>query len=161
MGYTQPQRFFDDVNVGDDLTLLEKGPMSPAHIMRWSAASENWHRIHYDYPFGTGHDKNPGLLINGSWKQHLLAQMLDEWAGLDGWVAKITFQYRAMNIEWETLTAWGKVTNKYEKDGLGYIECETGIRNNNGLESTPGTAIVVLPVRGGRPVPYPFPAMAR
>ena len=99
MGYAT-QRYFDDVKVGDELTPVVKGPMSPAHIMRWSASSENWHRIHYDYPFSTGHDKNPGLLINGSWKQHLLAQMLDEWAGLEGWVAKICFQYRAMNIEW-------------------------------------------------------------
>jgi hypothetical protein len=82
--------------------------------------------------------------------------MLDEWAGLDGWVAKIAFQYRAMNIEWETLTAWGRVTKTYEKDGLGVVECETGIRNDKGLESTPGSAVIVLPMRNGKAVPYPF-----
>jgi acyl dehydratase len=158
MGYTT-QRYFDDVKVGDELTPVTKGPMSPAHIMRWSASTENWHRIHYDYPFTTGHDKNPGLLINGSWKQHVLAQMLDEWAGLEGWVAKIGFQYRAMNIEWETLTAWGRVTRVYEKDGLGVVECETGIRNDKGLESTPGSAVVILPKRGGKAVPYPYPSI--
>ena len=143
------------VRAGD----LDKGAVSTAHIMRWSAASENWHRIHYDYPFSTGHDKNPGLLINGSWKQHLLAQMLDEWAGLEGWVAKISFQYRAMNVEWETLTAWGRVTQTYEKDGLGVVECETGIRNDSGLESTPGSAVIILPIRKGKAVPYPFASL--
>jgi hydroxyacyl-ACP dehydratase HTD2-like protein with hotdog domain len=25
-------------------------------IVRWSAAVENWHRIHYDLPFATGHE---------------------------------------------------------------------------------------------------------
>ena len=55
MGYAT-QRYFDDVKVGDELTPVEKGPISPAHVMRWSASSENWHRIHYDYPFSTGHD---------------------------------------------------------------------------------------------------------
>lgn len=159
MGYTT-QRYFEEVKIGDELPPVVKGPMSPAHIMRWSASSENWHRIHYDHPFSTGHDKNPGLLINGSWKQHMLAQMLDEYAGLDGWVANIAFQYRAMNIEWETLTAWGRVTKTYEKDGLGYVECETGIRNDAGLESTPGSAIIVLPRRQGKAVPYPFPTAA-
>ena len=42
-----------------------------------------------------------------------------------------------MNIEWEILTAWGRVTNAFEKDGLGIVECETGIRNDNGLERRP------------------------
>ena len=37
--------------------------------MRWSAAMENWHKIHYDLPFATGHDRLPGLLINGSLQQ--------------------------------------------------------------------------------------------
>ena len=61
-----------------------------------------------------------------------------------------------MNIEWETLTAWGKVTKAYEKDGLGTVECETGIRNDSGLESTPGSAVIILPLRNGKAVPYPF-----
>lgn len=155
MGYSE-QRYFEDVHVGDDLPTVVKGPMSPAHIMRWSAAMENWHRIHYDYPFTTEHDHNPGLLVNGSWKQHVIAQLLDEWAGLDGWVWKMSFQYREMNIQWETLTAWGRVTRTYVRDGNGFVECEIGIRNDAGLESTPGTATVVLPMRGGKPVPYPW-----
>ena len=43
----QPQQvYFEDVNVGDEIPPLVKGPMSPAHLMRWSSAIENWHRIH-------------------------------------------------------------------------------------------------------------------
>ncbi|MCH7705435.1 MAG: hypothetical protein IIB33_00100 [Chloroflexi bacterium] len=42
------QVYFDDVEVGMDIPSVVKGPMTQAHIMRWSASQENWHRIHYD-----------------------------------------------------------------------------------------------------------------
>ena len=64
-----------DIEVGDEVTPIVRGPMSTAHLMRWSAAIENWHRIHYDRPFATEHDKLPGLPVNGSWKQHLIVAL--------------------------------------------------------------------------------------
>jgi acyl dehydratase len=152
------QVYFNDVEVGSDATPLVKGPMSPAHIMRWSAAIENWHRIHYDWRFATEHDKLPDILVNGSWKQHVMCQLMKDWAGLDGWLWKISFQFRGMDTSWSTLTAWGKVTKKYEWDGYGIVECDIGLRNQNGQEGTPGTATVVLPIRGGKTVPYPWVA---
>ena len=57
-------RYFEDFYVGGKLAVLEKGPLTTAHLMRWSAAMENWHKIHYDKPFAIEHDKLPGLLIN-------------------------------------------------------------------------------------------------
>ena len=49
-------RFFEDFEVGTALPLLEKGPLTSAHLMRWSAAMENWHKIHYDKPFAVESD---------------------------------------------------------------------------------------------------------
>ena len=40
------QVYFDDVEVGMDIPNLIKGPMTQAHIIRWSDSQENWHRIH-------------------------------------------------------------------------------------------------------------------
>ena len=39
--------YFEDVAVGLELPGLEKGPLTTAHLMRWSAAMENWHKINY------------------------------------------------------------------------------------------------------------------
>jgi hypothetical protein len=50
------------------------------------------------------------------------------------------------------------VTGTSEKDGLGYVELEIGLRNSRGQDSTKGTATVVLPKKNGRAVPYPFVA---
>ena len=45
------QRYFEDVEVGYEPPTLRKGPLTTVHLMRWSAAMENWHKIHYDQPF--------------------------------------------------------------------------------------------------------------
>jgi acyl dehydratase len=155
-GEVQKSRFYEDVEVGQEITALVKGPMTTLHLMRWSAAIENWHRIHYDRPFAVEHDKLPDVLVAGSWKQQALVQMLKDWCGEAGWLWKITYQFRAMDLVGATLTCWGRVTNTYVRGGLGFVECDIGMRNQAGEETTPGTAVAVLPRRGGKPVPYPF-----
>lgn len=146
---------FEDVAMGAEVSLL-KGPLTPVHLMRWSAAMENWHRIHYDHAFATQHDGLPGLLINGSFKQQFVMQLLKDWAGPQGWVWKAGFQFRAMNQAGETLRIWARVTGKREAEGFGLVDLELGIVNGDGVESTPGTAVVALPYCGGAAVPYPF-----
>jgi acyl dehydratase len=147
---------FEDVPVGLALPLLEKGPLTPMHLVRWSAAMENWHRIHYDREFATGHDRLPDLLVNGSFKQQFIVQLLKDWAGPAGWVWKAGFQFRAMNQVGETLRVWARVTGKRDAPGYGLVDLELGIVNELGVESTPGTAVVALPYRDGPAVPYPF-----
>ena len=157
---TEQAVFFEDVEVGAELPKLLKGPLTTAHLMRWSAAMENWHKIHYDKPFAIEHDKLPGLLINGSFKQQFIVQLLKDWAGPNGWVWKVSFQFRAMNIVGETLWTWARVTAKRNAPDFGLVELDLGIVNEDGKESTPGKATVALPYRNGKPVPYPFIAPA-
>lgn len=153
---SRKQVYYEDVQIGTEVTPLVKGPMTTSHIMRWSSAMENWHRIHYDHAFATQHDGLPNVLVNGSWKQQIMCQLVKDWAGEEGWMWKISFQHRAMNVPGDVLTAWGKVTNKFVKDGLGIVECEIGMKNQKGEEACPGSATAILPLRGGRKVPYPF-----
>jgi len=151
-----PELFFEDVEVGMSIPTIEKGPMSTAHLMRWSAAMENWHKIHYDKPFAIEHDKLPGLLINGSLKQQFMMQVLKDWVGPGGWVWKVSFQFRAMNVVGETMRVWGKVTEVRRTADFGLVDLELGILNDHDKESTPGSGTVALPYRGGKPLPYPF-----
>ena len=148
--------FFEDVSVGMEVASLVKGPLTTVHLMRWSAAMENWHRIHYDHAFATGHDGLPNLLVNGSFKQQFVMQLLKDWAGPDGWAWKVAIQFRAMNEVGETLRIWARVKDKREAPGFGLVDLELGILNEHDLESTPASAVVALPYRNGPPVPYPF-----
>ncbi|MDR0808995.1 MAG: hypothetical protein LBE86_07705 [Gemmobacter sp.] len=150
------QILFGQVETGQSITSLQLGPLTTSHLVRWCGASENWHKIHYDAAFAVQHDGLPGLLINGSLKQHFLAKMLKDWAGGQGRLWKLSYQFRAMNLVGEALTAWGIVTGTEERGRFGLVYLAVGIRNEHGRESTPGKAAVVLPLSTAVPVPYPF-----
>lgn len=152
---------FEQVEIGARLDGLHKGPLGTAHLVRWSAAMENWHRIHYDHAFATQHDKLPGLVINGSLKQQFLLEMLRRWAGPQGWVRKVTFQFRAMNLVGETLCIWGQVLEKRVEADQGIVCLDIGITNDQGMESTPGRAEIALPLAGKPPLPRPYRSGAR
>jgi acyl dehydratase len=152
----QPQLYYDDVEVGQEMPPYVIGPMTSTHVFRWSAAIENWHRIHYDQDFAVYHDGLPSILIQGSWKQSIMPRYLKDLCLPDGWMWKVSFQHRAMIVPGDTITCWATVTHMYEKQGLGCVELDTGMRLQNDIESCPGHATIVLPIRGGRPVPYPF-----
>jgi acyl dehydratase len=152
-------RFFEDVSIGDDLPAFPVGPLTSTHLMRWSSATENWHKIHYDRSFSVARDKLPDILIHGSFKQQLLFRHLMAWAGDDGHVWKVNFQFRAMNVVDEILTIWGRVSATDRATDYGLISIEIGIRNQDGKESTPGSAVVALPYRDGPPIARPFAAL--
>jgi nitroreductase/acyl dehydratase len=138
-----------DITPGLELPPVVRGPMSTAHIMRWSAAIENWHRIHYDRPFAVSHDGLPDVLVNGSWKQHVLVQLVSDWLGPTGRLAEISFAFRAMNVPGDVLTAWGQVEDVREEDGHGVVTMSIGISDQNGKETTPGTAVGLVPLKAG------------
>ena len=140
-----------DLRVGAELPPLVRGPLTPLHLMRFSAAIENWHRIHYDERFAVEHDGLPGLLVSGSWKQHLVAQMLRAWAGPDGWMSRLELQFRRMNVAGDTLTAWGRIAELDEAGGVAVVRCDVGIRDAHGTESSPGRATCLLALPGGPP----------
>ena len=149
-------RYFEDVQPGAVIGPLVKGPLTPMHLMRWSAAMENWHRIHYDRNFAVEHEKLPGLIINGSLKQQFILQMLKDWATRSGWVWKVSFQFRGMSVVGDTLSCWAEVTGRTTHADFGVVELKLGVHGADGAETTPGTAQIALPYRDGPAVPYPF-----
>jgi hypothetical protein len=148
--------YLEDFEVGQKLLPLLKGPMTTSHIMRWSAAMENWHRIHYDWRFATNHDGLPDVLVNGSWKQHVMAQLLKDRLGPEGWLWRLKFRYRAMDIAGDLISANAEVVKTEAVDGLGFVSFRIFISNQRGVTSTTGSAVGVVPLRGGPAVPYPF-----
>jgi len=61
-----------------------------------------------------------------------------------------------MNLVGERLEIWSRITAAERAAAFGLVELELGIRNAAGVESTPGSATVALPFRGGPALPYPF-----
>jgi acyl dehydratase len=147
--------FYEDVDVGDELPTTVQNITMPV-MQRWVASSETLRRDHYDPKYAIEHDGIPNAVMSGSWSQAYIWQLLFNWVGPDGWVLRSAQKNARMVHPGHTLTFFGKVTSKREENGLGYVELDVGLRQADGTVSVPGDATVVLPLRNGRPVPYPF-----
>ncbi len=147
--------YFDDIHVGTTLPEITQRITVPL-MQRWCAATETLRRDHYDNKYAIEHDGLPGAVLSGSFSQSYLWSLLFDWVGPNGWVYKLFQKNAAMVHSGDTLTFFGCVTEKYERDGLGYVVLDIGLRKRDGSIPIPGSATVVLPLSGGRPVPYPF-----
>tara|TARA_Y100000588_G_C14219176_1_gene910240 strand:- start:370 stop:1494 length:1125 start_codon:yes stop_codon:yes gene_type:complete len=154
MSQTPPS--FSEVQVGQELPEIVKGPWTSAHIVRWHIAQENLERFHYDSEFARDVWGLPDTVANGNWRKYCIAQLCKDWIGYDGWVWKLEMRYSKMQFAGDLLTTWGRVKRTWEEDGLGFVELEGGMRNQHGVETTPSIMVVVLPLKQGQEVPYPF-----
>ena len=141
-----PQRTFEQINVGDVIPSVVRGPMTTGHLVRWASANGNYARIHWDLPYAMLRQGLPNVVVNGSLKNEYLYILMQRFAGEAGWVRKMYLEHRGMDHPGDTLTIFGKVTEKTERDGFGHAKCEIGLRNDRG-QTTQGWAEVVLPKR--------------
>jgi acyl dehydratase len=148
-------RYYEDLNVGDEIPEVTQKITIPV-MQRWVAVTETLRRDHYDAKYAIDHDNIPNAVMSGSFSQAYIWQLLWNWVGPDGWVLK-AFQKNAMMVHpGNTMTFFGTITEKHEENGLGYVKLDLGLRREDGVVSVPGHATVVLQLRDGRPVPYPF-----
>ena len=147
---------FQDLEVGMRIPTLDKGRITALHIMRWSAATENWHRIHYDEPFAKNVDGLPDVLINGSWKQQVLCQYIKDWVSPEGWLWRIRFRFLEMDTRDSEIIVDGEVLDIQLIDALALVRCAIEMKSDMRGLTAQGEAVAVLPRYTEQPVPYPF-----
>ena len=140
------QVFFEDVEVGQEIPILQKN-CSTQQLVMWAGASGDFYQIHYDQAFA----RNTGLgqvVVHGALKHAFLGQLLHDWVAPRGRVEKLGCQYRAMDYPDQDITCKGVVTGKHTEGGHCTVELDVWTENPNGQKTTPGTARVILPSRG-------------
>lgn len=135
-------RFFEDVAPGEEVTPLAKTPSNVA-LFRFSAATWNAHRIHYDESYARS-EGQPGVVVQGTMFGAYLAQMVQEWAGEGARLVRLTYSNRRPAFAGDTLTCRGRVSAKRDE---GMVDLEVWVENAAGEVCAPGTAVVVLPRR--------------
>jgi acyl dehydratase len=137
--------FFEDVEVGQEIPKFTR-KTGIMEFNRFAAANEEFVPFHMEdepaKPFGV--DRAFGM---GNLRFEYLHGMLMSWIGRDGWIKNVGCQYRGYNLKDQTLTCWGKVTKKYEENGMHLIDLEVGVNTENGENQAPGFATVALPAR--------------
>ena len=137
--------WWEDVAVGDELPEVVKEPDTRQLVM-YAGASQDFVAIHYDQDVAkeAGH---PTVIIHGALKSAWLGELVTGWIGSTGRLLELDVQYRAIDFPNSTATCVGKVIDTRVEDGVGVVEVEIGLRNADGDITTPGRALVSLPMK--------------
>lgn len=139
------QRFFEDVNVGDELPGFGY-KLDWTRMVEQVSGSQDFYEVHHDPEFAKagGHSD---IFFNTGWTRANMCRLLTDWAGPKGWVRKFYFEMRRMNMPNDTIELVGKVVGKEVTDIGNEVRIEMSVNNDREGVATPGKATVLLPSR--------------
>jgi acyl dehydratase len=170
-------RFWDEVQVGDELPAIVKGPLTLTGmigwLLGWGSPGTPTNRMLYDWlrrhPAGLLHNPETGIddtMEGAHWDEYLAREsgmargfdfgsqriasaihLLTDWCGDDGEVLEIDARIKAPNFLGDTTWFAGKVTAK-ELDGeRAIVGCAITATNQRDEMTLTATARVALPIR--------------
>jgi len=140
------RRYFEDVEVGDEITPLVKGPLQQIQLTRYAGASGDFNPIHQDDEFARAAGMG-GVFGHGMLTMGFVGQAVTDWAGA-GRVWKFGVRFTALSRLKDTITCKGRVISKSSKDDVHLVEVEVWAENQKGEKLVTGKATVALPSRG-------------
>ncbi len=143
----QPQRYFDDVSVGDALAPVDF-PLSVYRLVMAAGSNRDFNSIHHnsEYARSTG---APEMYANTLFLLGMWERTVREYIGLDGTIRSIKgFRMGRFNIAGDTTRVQGQVVATRVEDGVGLVELEVVSTNSLGTTVGPGRVTVSLPRRG-------------
>jgi acyl dehydratase len=142
---THPKLYAEDVNVGDEIPALNKGPVTHLQLVRYAGASGDFNPLHTDPKIGemigTGGIIAHGMLIMG-----FVGQLMSDYVGAQA-LRKFGVRFKGMTRLGDVITCSGKVTEKYEVDGETRIAGAVQAADQNGDVKVSGTFVAALPHR--------------
>ncbi len=138
--------YFEDVEVGDELPALVKGPIQQIQLTRYAGASGDFNPIHQDDEFAKAAGMG-GVFAHGMLSMGFVAQAATDWAGA-GSVRKIGVRFTALVRLKDTVTCKGRVLAKSSKDDVHTVDVEIWAETQKGDKVVSGKATVALPSRG-------------
>lgn len=141
----EAKRYYEDVEVGEQIPPLVKSPMTHLRLVRYAGASGDFNPLHTDpkvgEEIGTGGIIAHGMLIMG-----FVGQLLSDYAGPDT-LRKFGVRFKGMTHLNDEITCSGTITEKYEIEGEGRIAGKVQAVDQNGDIKVSGTFIAALPHR--------------
>ncbi len=138
--------YFEDVNVGDELPDLIKGPVTEMQLVRYTGASGDFNPIH-TVPKVAQMVGLPGVIAHGMLIMAFAGQAITDWAG-PGSVRRFKVRFSGMTLPGETLVCHAQVTGKSEEEGQGIIHGRVTVKGKDDDSlKLKGEFSVVLPRR--------------
>ena len=139
---------FEDLSVGAEAPPLVVENISRTHFVRYAGASGDFNPMHHDDTVATSIG-NPSVFGHGMLTAGLMARVLKDWFGP---AALRRFQVRFSKQVWpgETLSCTATVAGlrDAEESGVGLVDVECQVVNQDGEAKLTGTATAAVPRRG-------------
>ena len=169
-------RYWEDVNAGDVLPPIMKGPMTVtgfiAYILGWGGLYIRAHkfafkqyadhpglgipnaynipdvpeRVHWEDDLATAVGA-PGAYDYGPERVSWMSHLMTNWVGDEGWLYNLNAKIVRHNPVGDLLTITGKVIKKYREKDRYFVDCEVLAVNQDGEHSCEATATAILPSR--------------
>ncbi len=137
--------YFEDVQVGDEMPALVKGPIQQIQLTRYAGASGDFNPIHQDAEFAQAAGMG-GVFAHGMLSMGFVAEGVTDWLGA-GTVRKLGVRFTALVRLEDVVTCKGRVAATSEKNGERLVELEVWAENQRGEKVVTGRATAAIPSR--------------
>ncbi len=137
--------YFEDVQVGDEMPALVKGPIRQIQLTRYAGASGDFNPIHQDPEFAQASGMG-GVFAHGMLSMGFVAQSVTDWLGA-GTVRELGVRFTALVRLKDVVTCRGRVVGTSEKNGERLVELEVWAENQRGEKVVTGRATAAIPSR--------------
>jgi acyl dehydratase len=137
--------YYEDVQVGESIPPLEKGPVTHYQLVRYAGASGDFNPLHTDPKVGEMLGLG-GIIAHGMLIMGFVGQLLSDYVGPAA-LRKFGVRFKGMTHLGDVITCTGTVTEKYEANGENLIAGKVQAADQNGDVKVTGTFVAALPRR--------------
>ena len=137
--------YYEDVSVGDQIPAFVR----KTDFMNWNrfaAVNDEFVYIHMDDEVGKAAGQGAAFGM-GNLRYSYVLTALRNWIGDEAEIRELSMQFRAINHKNDVLTTVCTVTDKKVEEGESRIYLDVDVENQKGASTSPGNAVVILPVR--------------
>lgn len=142
------QRYFEDVEIGAEVTACEYGPHTLVTAVFWAGVQENPALLHLDRDHARRLRGAASIVASGALRQSLLVRTLTDWAGPRAFLRAMTVRHTASTYEGDMQRYAATVVEKSPDPERPWIVCELDGRNQHGEPIVRGRCTLLLPGRG-------------
>lgn len=134
---------YEEVEVGQEIPGYNL-ELDSLRMSLQTSGSQDFNAPHHDVEYirSTG---VPDIFVNTGFTRACLERVITDWMGDEGWLRKLSFRMKRMNMPGDIMTCKGKITKKFLKDDDHFVECDVWVENQREGVTTEATATVILP----------------
>ena len=139
---------YNSFNIGDSLPTIMRS-ISQEVIDQYAEASGDFNPIHIDQQFAKNSPFNSkiahGLMIAAS-----ISHMLSETFGIS-WAnsGQLSLRFRNPVLQGDSISTFGQIENIVCQNEFVEIDCNVGVKKNNGQDAITGQAKIIYPIERG------------